>query len=71
MIRWALRRTLDKIECNHDAGHIRDMIAFDYVTCHGRRVSPYLRKGLVQRGRKKAGALRHIGKRGSRARRSS
>src|SRR5688572_13440941 len=28
--------------------------AFDYVTCHGRRVSPYLRKGLVQRGRKKA-----------------
>ena len=26
MIRWALRRAIDKIECNHDASHRRDMI---------------------------------------------
>jgi hypothetical protein len=26
MIRWALRRAIDKIECNHDATNIRDMI---------------------------------------------
>jgi len=26
MIRWALRRAIDRIECNHDATNLRDMI---------------------------------------------
>lgn len=37
MIRWVLRRALDKIECNHDASHIRDMI--DARPCSARMAS--------------------------------